>query len=664
MRAKQSELALASQPATVRWLPAEADAWRPPEELTVSEWAERHRVLPPVTTAHPGPWRTDRVPYLREIMDAFTDPEVAQITMMCAAQVAKTEAWLNMLGWALDQKPAPCMVVMPREVDAKDLVKLRIRPMLEHAETLRNKVSDWKSDNGALLLMLGSSLVKLAWANSPASLASTPIQFGIGDEVDKWPLFTGREADPISLFKVRMRSYRHLSKLVLCSTPTTRVGLIWREWENSDQRYYWCPCTKCGAFQRIVMEQVKWPEDVRDPDRVAEEQLAKYECAACGVLLEESEKLAMVAGGIWCPEGARVERGKIVGAVRRNANRGYNISTLLYPWLSWSQVAGEFLASKDDRQKLQHFQNSWMGWVWEEKGSGISVDALALRQVNTQRGEVPTRGYVLTAGVDVGAPGGVLRLHYTIRAWGVGETSWLVEAGCVDRYENLLHLLFARDFPVQDGRRVRLNLACIDSGHRAEEVYSICRLYPHLLRPTKGEDSIAGGVPILPSRLERNFQGKFARSGIQLWRVNTDYFKSKVQAAMERALGEPGAWLVHRDAPRQYLESCASEMRVATLSKTTGRTKMLWKKRPGSKPNHWWDSDVLTAVAAEMLGVYRMREPEEIAASRAARAAPAEAPSPPVVPSPAAAMPPMTPPSGPIRRSRRAPWPKFQGWRS
>jgi len=46
--------------------------FKPPEDLTVTEWAEKYRRLSPENSAEAGPWRTSRTPYLREIMDAFT----------------------------------------------------------------------------------------------------------------------------------------------------------------------------------------------------------------------------------------------------------------------------------------------------------------------------------------------------------------------------------------------------------------------------------------------------------------------------------------------------------------------------------------------------------------------------------------------------------------
>jgi hypothetical protein len=50
-------------------------AWReglkPDPLLTVSEWADRYRVFSQRASSEPGRWRTERTPYLREIMDCL-----------------------------------------------------------------------------------------------------------------------------------------------------------------------------------------------------------------------------------------------------------------------------------------------------------------------------------------------------------------------------------------------------------------------------------------------------------------------------------------------------------------------------------------------------------------------------------------------------------------
>ena len=85
------------------WSTREKQAWMPPSLLTVSEWADRYRILTPLTSAEPGRWRTERTPYLKGIMDAFNNPFVEEITIMASTQVGKTESILNILAYVIDQ---------------------------------------------------------------------------------------------------------------------------------------------------------------------------------------------------------------------------------------------------------------------------------------------------------------------------------------------------------------------------------------------------------------------------------------------------------------------------------------------------------------------------------------------------------------------------------
>ena len=83
--------------------------FRPPKPQTVSEWADENRVLTSESASEPGPWRTDRAPYQREIMDAFTQPGVYEIVVMASPQVGKSEIELNMLGRASGNDPGPLL---------------------------------------------------------------------------------------------------------------------------------------------------------------------------------------------------------------------------------------------------------------------------------------------------------------------------------------------------------------------------------------------------------------------------------------------------------------------------------------------------------------------------------------------------------------------------
>jgi len=69
---------------------------RPPANITVSQWADKHRMLSGKASSEPGPWRTARTPYLRQIMDDLSARSTVQeVIVMFAAQLGKSETGNN-----------------------------------------------------------------------------------------------------------------------------------------------------------------------------------------------------------------------------------------------------------------------------------------------------------------------------------------------------------------------------------------------------------------------------------------------------------------------------------------------------------------------------------------------------------------------------------------
>src|SRR5690554_5240656 len=91
------------------------EAALPPPDLTVSQWADRERVLPETAAARGAKWRTDDVPYLRGVMDAVHEPGVTRIAVKKAAQVGGSEALHNILGYHMAFDPCPMLFVHPTE---------------------------------------------------------------------------------------------------------------------------------------------------------------------------------------------------------------------------------------------------------------------------------------------------------------------------------------------------------------------------------------------------------------------------------------------------------------------------------------------------------------------------------------------------------------------
>lgn len=207
-------------------------------ELSVSQWADQFRILDPLTSSEPGQWRTDRTPYLRGVMDAFTNPLVERITLMFSTQVGKTESFYNMLGYAIDQDPGPALIVMPREPDCKTVSKRRIIPMLRLSPALQKHISNIGDDTAQMEIALNRMIIYFAGANSPAALSGKPVRYLFLDETGKYPKFSGEEADPVKLATERTRTFWN-RKIVDCSTPTIADCYVNREYEKSDRRKYY-----------------------------------------------------------------------------------------------------------------------------------------------------------------------------------------------------------------------------------------------------------------------------------------------------------------------------------------------------------------------------------------------------------------------------------------
>src|SRR5258708_7086086 len=85
---------------------------RPPPTLTIAQWSDRERFLP-AEAAEPGRWHTDRVPYMKGVMDAVNDPVVQRIVVAKGVQIGYTESMNCVLGYYMDQDPASMLVIMP-----------------------------------------------------------------------------------------------------------------------------------------------------------------------------------------------------------------------------------------------------------------------------------------------------------------------------------------------------------------------------------------------------------------------------------------------------------------------------------------------------------------------------------------------------------------------
>lgn len=571
------------------WLLASLQVLKPPERITVSEWSDRHRILDSKTSAEPGPWSTDRTPYLRGIMDAFTNPLVEEIIFCKPTQVGGTECLNNMLGFVIAQDPSSSLVVYPTLDLGEYTSKNRLQPMIHLSPALAERYKD--EDSKMLELQFDGMYTVIAGANSPASLSSRPIRYLFMDEVDKYPRNSGKEADPRALARERTKTFPYNKKIIQTSTPTYKNGAIWQAWLNADiKMHYYVPCPHCGKYQTFKMKQIKFDKTL---PREEVRQTAHYECESCKEVIRDIHKPQMLRAGEW-----RDRHGNT-----KLANKtGFHLNAIYSPWLRFGDVAYEFLTSKVSPEELMNFINSWLAEPWEHTQVKLNSDKVKEKTSGYEEGLVPDRTILLTGGVDVQKD----RFYFTIRAWGERMTSWNIRHGFVETWAEIEDVM-NETYLDREGREFFVQLCGIDSGYNADDTYDFCMMNSEWAVAVKGSSTEIPTKYRL-TKIDKEDRGLF---GISLYLVYGSYYKDFIANRIAKKAGEVGGWYVHDDCDDDYAEQITAEEKVT--ERKGGKDVDVWKLKAAGADNHYLDTEVYCAFAADRLGIRFMRYEEPAA---------------------------------------------------
>lgn len=572
----------------VNWFQEELDAFKPPERYTVSEWADNFRVLTNIS-AEPGRWRTNRTPYLKEPMDKFTDPLIEQIVLCFGAQIGKTEAELNMIGYALDQTQSPVMMVYPTDTIAKFASDKRVQPMIKSVKSIsdnfdeNSKLLELDFNNGNYMVLVG--------ANSPSSLSSRSIKYLFFDEIDKYPAFSGKEADPIKLAKERTKTFVD-KKIVMVSTPTVESGNIWQALMNANERrQYYVPCPHCGVSQTLKFKQIKWPDEHNDNVDVIRDT-AYYECEHCGGHIHDKHKMEMLRHGTW--EAVNASQSKV-------RSISYHLSSIYSPWVTFGDVAYEFKTSKGTPASLMNFINSWLAEPWRSAKTK-STQNMQFTESTYPSGVVPDKAVLLIASVDVQLD----HFWWEVRAYAPGVKSYLIDYGQASTWDDLEEIIIHREYPSEYGEPRQIMKAGIDSGFRTDEVYQFCSRFPEVCIPLKGSSNhTTMTAPYTMTSLEKGVVG-----GLKLYVLNTDYWKDFIFARMVRPINEDGTIHLYKDCPQEYSDHLRSEEKQEHRNVKTGAVTVQWKPLTSHPVNHLLDTCTYNAAVADIAGVKYLMEPE------------------------------------------------------
>ncbi|MBF0147278.1 MAG: phage terminase large subunit family protein [Magnetococcales bacterium] len=538
---------------------------KPESLLTVSAWADRHRMLSSVASGEPGLWRTARTPYLKEIMDCLSSSSpVERVVFMKGAQLGGTEAGLCWMGYVIHHAPGPMLMVQPTVEMAKRYSKQRVGPLIDSSPDIRDLVKPARSrDSGNTVLgkEFPGGILLMTGANSAAGLSSMPMRYLFLDEVDRYPGDVNNEGDPVALAIQRTVTFTN-RKILMVSTPTNKgFSRIEAAYAESDQRQYWVPCPFCGEMQVLEWKQVRWPKDQRDQ--------AVYYCIHCTIAIQNYQKGWMLERGQWIARNP--DAGRIAG---------FHLSSLYSPhgWTSWADIAIEHGQVFRDPPRLKVWMNTKLGETWEESAEQLDGEGLMARR-EVFGVYLPAGIVILTAGIDVQDD----RLEIEIVGWGRDEESWSVDYRILwgdpsgpavwKDLDDLLRRPWSHARQMPD---LHIRAAAVDTGgHNTQTAYAFCRArQDRRIWAIKGKGGM--GLPIWPRRPTRNNKVR-----VPLFTVGVDAAKEAIYSRLRLKVPGPGYCHFPSDRDAEWFRQLTAE-RVSTRY-VKGRPIREWKKKDSDR---------------------------------------------------------------------------------
>lgn len=578
---------------------------KPDDIISVSEWAERYRILPD-ENARPGKFKMSLTPYNKEITDRLSVNDPAQVIVYKkSSQIGATETGNNWLGYVIDAAPAPFLYVMPTDAMMKKTSKTRVQKMIDSVERLRKKIKSSKAkDSGNTITekYFEGGSVTMIGANSPVGLASTAIKFVYMDEIDRFPINVGGEGSALKLAETRTISFGEEKKIFITSTPTLhKASAIDEEFSKTGQRYYHVTCPFCAGKQTLQFDHLRWQH--------GKAETAKYECNNCNKLIPERHKPLMMdcelGNGIWVPKYPELENGK---------KYGYHINALYSPlgMYSWGMMAQDYIDSNGDIPKTIVFTNTKLGECYQPKeGDKPDWEALYNRYHNTENQYDPSIAFadttLVTVGVDVQAD----RIEYMVVGWQKGLITQMLDyqviVGNTDQQEvwDELGKVVNKTWVRADKHTIKMGLMAVDSGHQAKKVYDFVKKHQGKVVAVKGNSRI-DMLFSAPKAVQVNKAGKKIND-LKVYSLGVHIIKAELYGFLKQSInietGEVpnGYCYVLAKEPNFYRGLVAEEQQL--VKNKRGFDEYVWVKT--YERNEPLDTFVYARGAAAIVGIDR-----------------------------------------------------------
>lgn len=590
-------------------LAAFAAALMPAPIVSVSAWAEQHRVVSAESgSPYPGKWHNDLTPHLVEFMDClgFDDP-CRSVAVKKSAQSAFSEGVLNAIGRAISVEPCPILVLLPSLDEQLKYNRVKLQPLLEETPDLKRRIFEVVSRDGesstVAFKRFRGGFLQTTTASSSKGLQMISARFRIYEEVSEYPADVDGRGEPTAIADARSIAWKERGdKAVFVSTPGLKGSCrVTAEFERGDQRRLYMACPHCGQYQVIRWQDLRWLREDRRPYG------AHVVCQANGCIVEATDRLAMIGRQAWLPafpsaDAANpappaVVRPDELAAWRGRDREGREPSFAFWQAQSkmvpWDEIVHAWLQAQGDPQRLKAFWQQWLGEPWEVQGEAPEVDRLLERRQKWGRARIPAGVLFLTGAVDVQGD----RLEWAIYGWGRDFSQHAIDHGVLtgspegDEVWLALDGIRAGRYADAWGKEWPVDAWGVDAGYLSQRVYRYVQARAGAQRIYALDGRPGWKLPALgtPRTVDVDYDGR-KLGGVQLWPVGTWDLKGELYWSLRQTLkgpGDDGRWpagcfWLHDGCDRTFLEQLTAEY-LADVRTRHGAVVREWKKKAQSR---------------------------------------------------------------------------------
>ncbi|MCF6112325.1 phage terminase large subunit family protein [Mesorhizobium muleiense] len=613
-------------------------ASRPVADLTISEWADRYRVVSPESgSPWPGQFKTDRVPYLREPQDCLhPDHPARRVTCRWAAQLGKSTAIENWFGYIVDQAPGSMMIVLPTLEEATKFNRVKLQPTIEASPRIAHKVMPVNSrdEQGSTTSFkrYAGGFCQIVNAGSSKGLQMVSIKYLAMDEVTGYPRDVDGRGSPRDQARARQKMYGDAAKEWEGSTPgITGECAITGDFEAGDQRYSYVPCPHCGIYQALELDQLREADTVRNvPVHMA--------CIACNGAILDGHKAEMNARAYWIARRVHDGEEPVPEAIApadinrwrcdpcegrcRDWQPSYHLWAAYAPRERFADIWNRFKDAEGDTTKLRTFYQQDLALPYDPGGVAVEWEKIveAARKFPFPQGIIPAEAGIIVSAADVQGYG----IKWSVWAIGPRDRAWLIDRqvfmGAPDQVDDAwieLADALGKTYRTAGGGEKGIDISGVDSGFATDRVYRFCASRPNVYA-LDGRHQI--GLPWLGTPVKKDIRDQRKRSvaKVMLYPVGLYDIKTSVMAGLANfVLGpdERGSWprnTIHLSndlCDDEFAKEMTAERLVdpdeearATVSRRarnliSPKAPREWKRILG-RANDWFDTTVYAFALA------------------------------------------------------------------